>query len=333
MPPPPPVTVAVAVVAAIKFSASKIGGDKRSLQWKLMKKRKEKAETKFERDVIGRVDTMFDSVYQRKIKRIDSTATDDNKYGKQFIRKKWKNKKRNMSSLRSKRVKNLFVSSGSKCNSVLIPIVSDRELRRSVKKTPTPNIKELKSSLVGLTGDIGSTSSSANVLVVESDECYRMKGAIVKLKCSSSNQFFLVVKKDGITRYNLIARKVMRYCSYNRFTRDIKWKEENNNWKLEFTNTDHSSEEVDLLVQAVKALKEFQSGSLSWIRLGCCGFNIRLINSEMKVLVKETEVGEDNLQECWRTKEQVNNMVKKEDGSQWYVDMEAGECGAEGKKQ
>ncbi|KAL7210268.1 hypothetical protein ACSBR1_031770 [Camellia fascicularis] len=25
-------------------------------------------------------------------------------------------------------------------------------------------------------------------------------------------------------------------------------------------------------------------------------------------------------------------MIKMEDGSQWYVDMEAGECGAEGKE-
>lgn len=153
------------------------------------------------------------------------------------------------SSMRSRRNKIPSVFRGRKANGALVsnlfssrrdgiplpPLLSDRQLRSSVRKISSPNIRELKSSLVGLAQDIGSTSCSANILVIESDKCFRIKGAIVKLeKINASKQWSLAVKKDGMTRYTLTAQKVMRPCGSNRITHDIIWTEDIYNWKLEF---------------------------------------------------------------------------------------------------
>ncbi|XAR53484.1 hypothetical protein NMG60_11022056 [Bertholletia excelsa] len=153
------------------------------------------------------------------------------------------------SSLRSRRVKNPSVIRGHKANAAtavgsnfyssrnagisLVSMASDRELR-SVRKSLTPNIRELKSMLVESTHDISSTCCSANILVIESDRCHRIKGAIVELEISSSKRWSLAVKKDGNTRYRIMAQKVMRSCSSNRITHDIIWTEDNYSWKLEF---------------------------------------------------------------------------------------------------
>lgn len=158
------------------------------------------------------------------------------------------NIRKRRSSLRSKRMTNPSIFRRRKINGplgsnlvssrknghLLAPAPSDRQLRSSVRKCSTPNIKELKSSLVALTQDIDSTCCSANILVVESHKCYRIQGATVKLEISASKQWSLAVKKDGITRHSLTALKLMRPCSCNRVTNDIIWTEDNNNWKLEF---------------------------------------------------------------------------------------------------
>ncbi|GFS43019.1 enhancer of polycomb-like transcription factor protein [Actinidia rufa] len=151
------------------------------------------------------------------------------------------------SSRRSRRVKNTSVLRGRKANSALVsnlisprcdsiplvPAASDRQLRSYVRKNSSPNIKFLKSSLVELSQDICSTCCCANILVIDSDKCYRIEGAIIKME-SSSKQWFLAVTKDGITVYSLTAQKVMRPCSCNRITHDIIWTEDTNSWKLEF---------------------------------------------------------------------------------------------------
>ncbi|XP_057472110.1 uncharacterized protein LOC130760696 [Actinidia eriantha] len=119
----------------------------------------------------------------------------------------------------------------------LAPITLDRELKSSVRKRSTLNIKQLKSSSGGLKQDTVSTCCSVNILVIESYKCYRIEGAIVELeKNSGSKPWSLAVRKDGITRYTLSAQKVMRPYSTNRVTHDVIWTEDINNWKLEFPN-------------------------------------------------------------------------------------------------
>ncbi|XP_052184626.1 uncharacterized protein LOC127796506 [Diospyros lotus] len=123
----------------------------------------------------------------------------------------------------------------SRQDGILLPsVASDGEYLSSVQKSSIQNIKELKSSGVELAQDIGSKCCFANILVIESDTCYRVKGGTVKLEVSSSKQWFLAIMKDGITRFKFAAKKFMRPCSSNRMTHDIIWTEDNNNWKLEF---------------------------------------------------------------------------------------------------
>ncbi|OIT00094.1 PREDICTED: uncharacterized protein LOC109228665 [Nicotiana attenuata] len=107
------------------------------------------------------------------------------------------------------------------------------ELRSSGQKISTPSIKELKSALVELTQDIDATSCSANILVIESDKCYRQEGATIAMELSGSKQWILAVKVGGVRRFNLTAEKVMRPCSANRVTHDIIWVGDRG-WKLEF---------------------------------------------------------------------------------------------------
>ncbi|XP_057476684.1 uncharacterized protein LOC130764444 isoform X2 [Actinidia eriantha] len=155
------------------------------------------------------------------------------------------------SSLRSRRKRNPSVFRGRKTNGALasnlfssrhdgiplVPITVDRELRSYVRKSSTPNIKQLKSSSVGLEQDTVSSCCSANILVIESYKCYRIEGAIVELeKISGSKPWSLAVRKDGITRYTLSAQKVMRPYGTNCVTHDAIWTQDINNWKLEFPN-------------------------------------------------------------------------------------------------
>lgn len=147
------------------------------------------------------------------------------------------------SSLRSRRVKSSSglrgrVANGSLLSSLLSfrhdsiplePLAKSNSQLSSMRSTSSS-----KSSSVELTKDISSASCSANILVVESAKCYRIVGAIIELERTVSRRWSLVVKKDGNKLYYLNARKIMRPCSSNRVTHDIIWREENNDWKLEF---------------------------------------------------------------------------------------------------
>ncbi|KAL3579447.1 hypothetical protein D5086_020951, partial [Populus alba] len=114
-------------------------------------------------------------------------------------------------------------------------VVSKNKLRRSIRSSPAANIKEINSAAVGVKKDMNMSSCSANILVSESDRCYRIEGATVMFEFTGSREWVLVVKKDGLTRYTHLAQKSMRTCASNRFTHDIIWTGDDN-WKLEFPN-------------------------------------------------------------------------------------------------
>ncbi|KAJ6892583.1 hypothetical protein NC651_025706 [Populus alba x Populus x berolinensis] len=114
-------------------------------------------------------------------------------------------------------------------------VVSKNKLRRSIRSSPAANIKEINCAAVGVKTDMDMSSCSANILVSESDRCYRIEGATVMFEFTGSREWVLVVKKDGLTRYTHLAQKSMRTCASNRFTHDIIWTGDDN-WKLEFPN-------------------------------------------------------------------------------------------------
>lgn len=128
---------------------------------------------------------------------------------------------------------NLF---GFRQNGIQLPAVAPSgELRSSVQRGSPASMRRVKSSLVGLSRGTDSTTCFANILVMESDRCYREQGAVVTLEVSAKRQSYLAVTTGEMKRYTLVAEKVMRPCSCNRFTHAIIWAADCG-WKLEFSD-------------------------------------------------------------------------------------------------
>ncbi|CAN8298055.1 unnamed protein product [Cochlearia groenlandica] len=112
--------------------------------------------------------------------------------------------------------------------------VSPRKLRSSVRNNPSPGSNGISIIPKPKTKEeLDSVCCSANILVIDSDRCTREEGFSIMLEFSSSNEWFLAHKKDGVIRYSHKAEKTMRPYSCNRFTHSIVWIGDND-WKLEF---------------------------------------------------------------------------------------------------
>ncbi|XP_062091846.1 uncharacterized protein LOC133797803 [Humulus lupulus] len=113
-------------------------------------------------------------------------------------------------------------------------VASNNKLRRSLRNNrPVGGLKDLNSTKAVLTKSKDSASCSANILVIESDKCYRIEEVDVSLEMSSLGEWLIAVKKDGTTKFTHKAEKVMRPNSFNRFTHAVIWAVDNV-WKLEF---------------------------------------------------------------------------------------------------
>lgn len=153
--------------------------------------------------------------------------------------------KRRRRSLRSRKARNPFPfvlqkASGSavsdrlaiKKKSSLSAVLPSQELE--AQKSSSSEISVPRSSSLAVNVDADSQYCSANLLVVETDKGYRVEGAEIVLDVSASNEWFLVVKKDGSTRYSLKVQREMRPSpTTNRFTHAVIWAAEAG-WKLEF---------------------------------------------------------------------------------------------------
>lgn len=104
--------------------------------------------------------------------------------------------------------------------------------QRSFRNSPVEKTKELKSALVGLKQNMDSASCNANILVIQSDRCWREEGAEVLLECSGSKEWCLAVKIQGSVRYHHKAQE-MKPSTFNRYTHSMMWAGESG-WKLEF---------------------------------------------------------------------------------------------------
>ncbi|KAF7820259.1 enhancer of polycomb-like protein [Senna tora] len=153
---------------------------------------------------------------------------------------------RRRSSLRKRKARNPMLLGVHKTNgalasdlvnsqrssSLLTGIASSKKLRSLVHSSPR-SLKESSSAMVDTIEVLDSSVCSANLLIAESDKCYRVQGVIVTLEMSASKEWLLTVKKDGSTRCTLKAGKVMRPGSSNRFTHVTMFTLDNG-WKLEF---------------------------------------------------------------------------------------------------
>ncbi|XP_057734973.1 uncharacterized protein LOC130950483 isoform X2 [Arachis stenosperma] len=114
-------------------------------------------------------------------------------------------------------------------------VASNMKLRNSANSDTSVSLSEAGCAAVNSTEGLDSSSCSTNILVTESDRCYRIEGAVVTVEMSASREWHLAVKKDGLTRCTLKPEKVMRPCSSNRYTHVIMFSLDNG-LKLEFPN-------------------------------------------------------------------------------------------------
>ncbi|KAH9615317.1 hypothetical protein KSS87_012456 [Heliosperma pusillum] len=158
---------------------------------------------------------------------------------------------RNPSHFLMQRANGLSVSNNVvfKKNGVQLPLFRDQELRRSTRKNPACELNESKSGSSSVINEPKSSSGSvdlnvdvdshqfcsANLMVVETDRCYRIEEAEVALDLTAANEWVLAVRKDGVTRYRLRVQKEMRPQSFNRITHAVIWTADHG-WKLEFPN-------------------------------------------------------------------------------------------------
>ncbi|PNX98796.1 enhancer of polycomb-like transcription factor protein [Trifolium pratense] len=153
------------------------------------------------------------------------------------------------SSLRKRKAHSPFTMNLRRCNGLVASDLMGGRKRNIQFSAMTPtkrhrslanediarSLKEASSSLVDSTKSVDSSLCSANILVIETDRCYRQDGAIVTLEMSASREWLLTVKRDGLTRCTFKAEKVMRPWSSSRFTQAIMVSLDNG-WKLEFAN-------------------------------------------------------------------------------------------------
>ncbi|KAI3947487.1 hypothetical protein MKX01_028392 [Papaver californicum] len=124
-----------------------------------------------------------------------------------------------------------FMSGNDWTPLVLEPKHKKRKLS-SDDPTYEPN-SELEGAAVDLENDIDVSSCAANVLVLESDKCYRREGARVMLEYSSSKEWVLVIKEKDLVLYSYKATHLTWTFKTNRFTLAMIWTGLNG-WNLEF---------------------------------------------------------------------------------------------------
>lgn len=146
-------------------------------------------------------------------------------------------RRRSLSSLSSRKLNGTIASnrfdSGQRTIQLPSTAPGGRKLRSFSPRMNPTGMKQVRSALVGLSRNADSTTCFANILVVESDRCYREQGAAITLEVSSKKQWYLAIKAGDTKRYSVVAEKIMRPCSCNRFTHAVIWAADNG-WKLEF---------------------------------------------------------------------------------------------------
>ncbi|XP_057539568.1 uncharacterized protein LOC130817728 isoform X2 [Amaranthus tricolor] len=118
-----------------------------------------------------------------------------------------------------------------KKNVLALPSIPKQDPKRSRKSSLNEIVENPSSS--GMNVDIDAQCCSTNILVVETDKCYRVEGAEVTLDVSASNEWLLVVKKEGLVKHSFKVQREMRPGTTNRYTHAVIWTGENG-WKLEF---------------------------------------------------------------------------------------------------
>jgi hypothetical protein len=110
---------------------------------------------------------------------------------------------------------------------------SARRQKRSSLKSPVDRMNE-KHALAEVRQNIDCVHCKANLLVIGDNRCWREEGAEVMLELSDTNEWCIVVKIQGVTRYTLKPSDP-RPNGINRYTHASMWAMDDA-WKLEFND-------------------------------------------------------------------------------------------------
>lgn len=127
------------------------------------------------------------------------------------------------------------LAGGRKCNIQFSGMTSTKRHRSFVNENTAGSLKDASSAKLGSAQSVDSSFCFANILVIESDRCYREDGAVVTLEMPDSTEWLLIVKRDGLERCTCKAEQGMPSWSFNRFTHALMFSL-GNGWKLEFAN-------------------------------------------------------------------------------------------------
>jgi len=107
------------------------------------------------------------------------------------------------------------------------------KLRKSTgTKSPIEKTRELRVALAEVRQNIDSACCNANILVTDTEKCWREDGAQIMLEMSGSQEWLIAVKRENVTRF-LHKPQDLRPCGTNRYTHAYIWSGDDG-WKLEF---------------------------------------------------------------------------------------------------
>lgn len=104
--------------------------------------------------------------------------------------------------------------------------------KSSGMKSPIEKTKELKLALAEVRQNIDNACCNSNILVNDTEKCWREDGAHIKLEMSGSQEWFIAVKRGNVTRFLHKPHDLKSY-SINRYSHAYMWNGDDG-WKLEF---------------------------------------------------------------------------------------------------
>ncbi|TVU42250.1 hypothetical protein EJB05_08644 [Eragrostis curvula] len=194
---------------------------------------------------------------------------------------------------------------------VSTPMGSTTKQKRSSLKSPVDRMNE-RLALAEVRQNIDSVRCKANLLVIRDDRCWREEGAEVMLELSDTNEWCIVVKTQGVTRYSLKPSDP-RLNGINRYTHASMWAIDDA-WKLEFSDKwdwllfrelhnqgrERNSQGKTIPIPGVHDVPDVMDGVISNTFSRPVPDYIRMVDGEIKrALSKESIYDMDSEDERW----------------------------------
>jgi hypothetical protein len=203
---------------------------------------------------------------------------------------------------------------------------SARKQKRASLKSPVERMNE-KLALAEVRQNIDSVHCKANLLIITDDRCWREEGAEAMLQLSDTNEWCIVVKVQGVTRYSLKPSDP-RLNGINRYTHASLWAMDDA-WKLEFNDKrdwllfrelhvqgqERNSQGKTIPIPGVHDVSDVMEGVVTKIFSRPDSDYIRMVDDEIeRALSKDSIYDMDSEDERWLV--ELNNADSVQNNSQ-----------------